>query len=148
MAKAGSFAKGNKLATRANTPQIRQLNKMLTSAAVHYLTSTCDDPEFKGKLAVTNEEVRNKRRIVDLMVKNVCIAAIGGDMVAVKYLWERIEGRMPEHVDLTLLKGDTEVDEEKKLRKMHEDVKGKSVEQLTALYRETLGPSSPTNGSA
>lgn len=102
--------------------------------------------EVKDKRGVVNKGDEGKfRRTVDILVNVLVEQALNGEMQALKMIADRIEGSAIATVQYVPLDEKQEADH---LAKIHEQVKGKTFDELATLYRETLSEASPTHGRA
>ncbi len=98
-----------------------------------------DDPKVKKERATR----------LSLFCRSLFRLALAGDMQALKYIGDRIEGTATQTVAFVPQdEADVQALEYAKLTKTHDAIKGKSVDELAALYAETLRAGTPTHGTA
>lgn len=140
-ATAGSFKVGNKAAA-GQMPRGRFITQRLI-AMMH------EEAKIPAHLVEEPSEKGKKTQRLVLFCRMLFKLALEGDMQALKYIGDRIEGTAIQA--MTFVPQD-EADEQAlnfaRLSKVHEQIKDKSVDELAALYAETLRAGTTTHGSA
>lgn len=145
MVKPGSFAKGNRLASKEANPRGRFITQRLIAMMHEEITVTQPDPKDpKNKKVIQQRTTR-----LAAYCETLFALALGGDMQALKFIADRIEGSAISTVAFVPQdETDKQALEFARLTKTHERIKDADVGQLAQLYAETLRAGTPTHGSA
>jgi len=144
MARPGTFAPGNKLAVGAKHNP-RFITQKLISMMHEEIERTRIDPSDPKQKKLLKERATR----LHFFCTKLFELALDGDMQALKYIGDRIEGTA---ISTTVFVPQNETDQQAlefaRLTKTHERIKDADVGQLAQLYAETLRAGTPTSGSA
>jgi hypothetical protein len=126
--------------TRSKLPR----GRFITQHLIAYLNDVIDDPLFdaakkKGKSKDEVTKLRMRAQRVHFLVRRLFDLAMEGDMQAIKYVIDRIEGTAIQTVQFTPEKSDEEIAAENARLAAKRDEMGRMTQdQKNALYARTL----------
>lgn len=138
MARPGTFQPGNKLATRearAAQPRGRFITQRLIAMMHEEITHEVLDPNDPKQ----KRRIKERTTRLNAYCQTLMDLAIGGDMQAIKYIADRIEGT-PIATTVTVEDFDPEklAQERERLNKTRENIAKMTDAERTALYFQTL----------
>jgi hypothetical protein len=134
------FQTGNQLASKSSHPR----GRFITQRLIAMMHEEIYDPNVDPK-----DKLRERNTRLAYYCEKLFELAFQGDMQALKFIADRIEGSAISTVAFVPQdETDKQALEFARLTKTHERIKDADVGQLAQLYAETLRAGTPTHGSA